>query len=1304
MNKLLITSILIFNAFHLQVFSHPLHLDFNTKPHTVTQISDHLRNTSGLTVFYTGVYDSHCTMGAKTLKAALWQNAQPVITSVIFRPLSTSSITVNPVLAFLILIFLALAGLLLFSFFRVKLKKMQKKEIRFQQSLIDTLPNPVFFTFEDQLVGGCNQSFEKITGLPREEIIGKPLPDIYLPDQREHHLTINREVALTHRPATYEGKILGYNKSMRDVIFYKSAIYNNKNKKYGVIETIVDITEKKLAIKKAKSTQQRYELVTRATNDGIWDWDLEKSQLFISTRLKEILGYTSAEDHLQPASFEELIHPADHKVFQQQVAHILHEEKKSFAIEVRMMQKDQTCKWCEVNGFILASPSKSVQRLVGSVKDIQQRKDQEDALRLWRDVFHNTLMGVMICKPGQHTIELINPVFAHMHGYTTHELKGQPLSVLWEEENTDTLIKGFKMASQQGHYVFESVHVRKDRSAVPVMIDVTSVKDQNNHLRYHIVNIQDITGRKKQEHKIAQMLHNEQTMNEELRAGEEKLKQTLEQTLVWKERLEQSQKQFFSFMDSTTDFAILKDQNLNYLMVNKSFARHYQKQPDFFKGKSDKEIAPFDLYERERKKDLEVLEKMKMIIYETNDHGQMYETRKFPVFYQKDQVGVGAFVRNITHQKRIEQQVIKNEQKIKTLLENCFDLIMLADDNGKIIYCTDAIKALTGFSEEQVMGKNVTHLIPDADRKKFEEKYARCLQNPKTHININHRIDHCDHTDKHFASVLTNQLDNPLINAVIITSRDVSIEVQTQQLKKNIALAQKSAEIKQQFLANMSHEIRTPMNGIVGMVEFLQKTKLDHQQKDFVQTIKSSADSLLNIINDILDFSVIEAGKMHINPVPVNIRDFLTEIPKVFMASLEQKKLDFQLHIDPAVPAYVVTDPKRLNQVITNLLSNAIKFTARGHIKVKVTTEEVKSNTLMLRVEVKDSGIGISQNEQQNLFKPFSQIDSSFTRNQEGTGLGLSISQRIVELMGGEIGVNSELGKGSLFWFNVKVSIAQKKDLAPENADSAQSEYPRLGLSVLLVEDKRVNQKVIKLMLEYLGCQVSIACNGKEAVDLLAQKRAQWGKGKPAFDIIFMDIQMPVMDGIEATRIIREKFPEYEVIIGLSANVISSDIKSFLQNGLSDFVLKPATTHDLYSKMIAWTRKEDSPGLTDPNLPEAIADIHRLNIVDAHYQHIIRGQSDKDQKVLHELLHSFYNDATENIQNIRAAIQAQNATRKELYVRSLQNQARSMGATQLQAVCEVILTQPLEQKSFWAITDYLESTLESYMNYVKKPL
>ncbi|MBC7690862.1 MAG: PAS domain S-box protein [Methylotenera sp.] len=511
-----------------------------------------------------------------------------------------------------------------------------------------------------------------------------------------------------------------------------------------------------------------------------------------------------------------------------------------------------------------------------------------------------------------------------------------------------------------------------------------------------------------------------------------------------------------------------------------------------------------------------------------------------------------AFISDITERNR-------TTDALKALIASSPLATFVVGKDSKVQLWNPASERIFGWTAEEAIGKPLLFVPPESQSASAEllkrlfqgEKIigeeARRLKKDRTEIIVN------------ISAVPLLDAENHTYGILAILSDITAQKKNEEDLIKARDLADKATQAKSEFLANMSHEVRTPINGVVGMTGLLLDTKLTDEQKEYAETIRSSADSLLTVINDILDFSKIEAGKLDIEVVEFNLEELLQNIERNLSFSARRKGLKL-LKATSADQKFThfKGDPTRIGQILTNLVNNAIKFTAQGHVIIEANQELLAPGLVKLRFEISDTGIGIPQEALSRMFQAFSQADGSTSRRFGGTGLGLSISKQLTELMGGEIGVRSKINEGSTFWFTLTLQPVNEINsvLTPELVSTRREEDDR-PVRILLAEDNMVNQKIAIRMLERAGYRVDAVANGLEVMDALRVA---------PYDLILMDCQMPEMDGYQATRMIRasQTLEARDIpIIAMTANAMSGDRDRCLEAGMSDYVSKPVKAADL---------------------------------------------------------------------------------------------------------------------------------------------
>ncbi|MGE5547717.1 MAG: ATP-binding protein [Solirubrobacterales bacterium] len=500
----------------------------------------------------------------------------------------------------------------------------------------------------------------------------------------------------------------------------------------------------------------------------------------------------------------------------------------------------------------------------------------------------------------------------------------------------------------------------------------------------------------------------------------------------------------------------------------------------------------------------------------------------------------------------------------QTVIDTIPSAIFYRDTEGRHLGCNKAFVEMVGLPREQIIGADLSVLARTGGLADKAGESDRELIEGSARLHVYEYAFR--HPDGRPVQVIIQKaaFRNAggrvvgIVGAVTDITERATVE---EALKRAKEAAEAASRAKSEFLAVISHEIRTPMNGILGMVHLLTDTALDPQQRDWLGTIQTSGEALLTILNDILEFSRLEAGRVAVEAEPFDLPQALDDVIALMVPRSREKGIQLALDVAADIPRTLVGDVARLRQVLLNLVGNAVKFTEKGGVTVSLFNVGRRDGKLALRFEVRDTGVGIPDDAKDRLFQSFSQADSSITRRFGGTGLGLAICKRLVELMGGEIGMDSESGRGSCFWFTL--ALGTYDDLPAVAAQAAPMPQSRRPLAILLAEDNPVNQKVATALLSKAGHQVIAVPNGREAVEAVASR---------PFDLVLMDVHMPEMDGFQATRHIRllAGTAARTPVIAMTANVLAGDEEKCLAAGMDDYLGKPFKPAELFEKLAKW--------------------------------------------------------------------------------------------------------------------------------------
>jgi len=529
-------------------------------------------------------------------------------------------------------------------------------------------------------------------------------------------------------------------------------------------------------------------------------------------------------------------------------------------------------------------------------------------------------------------------------------------------------------------------------------------------------------------------------------------------------------------------------------------------------------------------------------------------------------VSVTGIAKNITGIYKAELEAKQSQKEQNLILHSIPDTMLTFDREGNLLDFQAKSGFAKNFLNDQKIGVNIVDLFSAKAGKKMVASLQKAWLSDEL-VAVEFELEK---TKKRYSCdgrfiMLTD-------DRMLLMMRDVSAQ---KQLEEGLKAAKEAAELsnhaKSTFLATMSHEIRTPMNGVIGMTNLLEETPLNPEQRDFVETIKVSGETLLTILNDILDYSKIESGKVQLEDAVFGLKRLVEESLNLVAYEARGKKIGLNLYFGEDVPEFLYSDRTRLRQILVNLFSNAVKFTENGFVSVSVSLIEKNGGLANVQFKVQDTGIGIPQNKIKDLFKEFTQMDSTNARRFGGTGLGLAIVKNLVHLFKGKVTVESDLGKGSIFKFNaqMKLAIGEKSKEEEKRAASTgryqngqldnvlSGKYP---LKILLAEDNNINAKLTCLILEKMGYIPDLARTGLEVLDKYSHM---------AYDVILMDVQMPVMDGIEATQKIRAlKLDNEPYIIGVSANAFTEDVENAKDSGMDDYLVKPLKLDQLRDKLI----------------------------------------------------------------------------------------------------------------------------------------
>ncbi|MBE0494558.1 MAG: PAS domain-containing protein [Thiomicrospira sp.] len=921
------------------------------------------------------------------------------------------------------------------------------------------------------------------------------------------------------------------------------AIFNSAGQVVGYQGVVNNISARKQVEQTLQQSEERWRSVLEGTDQGVWDWDVHKDKVYFSAKWKQLLGYEEDDILDQLSEWEDRVHPEDRSSVIAGLKAHLEGQSDFYESTHRMLCKDGRYKWVLDRGRVIKRDHQGKpQRVIGTHTDVDKQYQEKQRLNRIAENVPGMIYQFVTYEDGRSAFTYSSPGIRDLYELDPEQVV-KDASLLFEKIHSDDLdrMKASIEQSKQNLSIWhQEFRVRLSDREIWVEGQATPSKQTDNSVVWYGFS-QDVTERKQNQQNLLESQKRLNKAQEMAKIGSWELDLN-RNNLTWSDEI----------------FYILE-------LPPQSVAPTYE----FFLEK----VHPEDkvMFENAYKDSIEQHKKYEVnhrILMSDGRVKWMREVGEHDYASNGQPIRSNGTMQDITQQVEIETKLKLSQTQYQDIVESHPYYISRYLPNGRLLFVNKALAEFFGLTPEVMPGMVWISFLFEAQQAIAWQSLQNCtLDEPSQNFVCTlYRKDGSIRTIRwHHRAFFDGK-------GQVSHFQSVGFDI-TEQLEAEeaIKLARQQAEAadraKSEFLANMSHEIRTPMNAILGLSELALNQDLSKLTRSQLNKILQSGRSLLGVLNDILDFSKIESGHLNIERQPFWFDGVLDQLSNLFSDAAEQKGLSLVWDIDPSLAQAYRGDDLRLRQILMNLLSNAIKFTSQGEVRLKVELDnqhhKLASNQTCLSFKVIDTGIGMTPIQQANLFKPFSQADNTITRQHGGSGLGLVISQRMAQAMGSPgIIIDSQPAKGSCFYFAMPFEICSDEEINELSQSMIQLSIQKKSLSgdILLVEDNLINQEIALSMLRIMGLNVDVAQNGQQALELAKKQH---------FDAILMDVQMPIMDGYQATRAIRE-FDQTTPIIALTAAAMIEDRTKALDSGMNAHLGKPIDSAQLYHTLSQW--------------------------------------------------------------------------------------------------------------------------------------